>query len=209
VYAAVHAASSSPANANALLGIWQTTDGGTTWIQKKGADQSLCSQQCWYDMVIAVDPTNSAVLYFGGFSLSKSVDSGVTFTDIGTSIHVDHHAFAFDPLTPTTIYTGSDGGIFKSINSGGTWTSLNTNLELTQFYSGISISPTSETTILGGTQDNGTLQWGGTGGWPQVAGGDGGFTALDQLTGGTAFAETQWTVNSGFSGPRRRDAGSC
>ena len=208
VYAAVHAASNSPANANALLGIWQTPDGGTTWSQKHGGDQTLCAQQCWYNMVIAVDPTNAAVLYFGGLSLSKSVDSGVTFADIGTSIHVDHHALAFDPLTPTTVYAGSDGGIFKSINAGGTWTSLNTNLELTQFYSGISVSPTSETTILGGTQDNGTLQWGGTGSWPQVAGGDGGFTALDQLTGGTAFAETQWTANSGFSGPRRRDAGA-
>jgi hypothetical protein len=41
-----------------------------------------------------------------------------------------------------------------------------------------------------------------------VVGADGGFTALDQLTGTTAFAETQWTQNSGFSGPRRRDAGA-
>jgi photosystem II stability/assembly factor-like uncharacterized protein len=208
IYAAVQANSISPTNANALLGIWQTLDGGTTWTQKHGGDQSLCSQQCWYDMVIAVDPGNPAILYFGGFSLSKSIDNGITFSDIGTSIHVDHHAFAFDPLTPSTIYAGSDGGIFKSTNAGGTWTSLNTNLELTQFYSGISVSPTSETTILGGTQDNGTLQWGGAGSWPQVAGGDGGFTALDQLTGGTAFAETQWTANSGFSGPRRRDPGA-
>lgn len=206
IYAAVQASSNAPTNSNALLGIWQTTDGGATWAQKHPANQSLCSQQCWYDMVIAVDPTNPAILYFGGFSLSKSVDSGVSFVNIGTSIHVDHHAFAFDPVSPVTIYAGSDGGIFKSIDRGLNWTSLNTNLELTQFYGGISVSPTSATTILGGTQDNGTLQWNGSGSWPQVMGSDGGFTALDQLTGGTAFAETQWTANSGFSGPRRRDA---
>jgi photosystem II stability/assembly factor-like uncharacterized protein len=205
VYAAVHATSTS-ANGNALLGIWQTTDGGTTWAQKHGADQTLCSQQCWYDMVIAVDPADPATLYFGGFSLHKSVDSGVSFVNIGGAIHVDHHSFAFDPVSPATIYAGSDGGIFKSIDRGTNWTSLNTNLELTQFYSGISVSPTSATVILGGTQDNGTLQWAGAGGWPLVLGSDGGFTALDQLTGGTAFAETQWTANSGFSGPRRRDA---
>jgi hypothetical protein len=210
IYASAHATSTGGANANALLGIWATTDAGATWTQKHGANQTLCSQQCWYDMVIAVDPTNPSIVYFGGFSLHKSTNGAATstFVEIGQSIHVDHHAFAFHPTTPTTIFAGTDGGIFKSTDAGATWTSLNTNLELTQFYAGVSVSPTNATTILGGTQDNGTLQWGGQGGWPQVVGGDGGFTALDQLTGGTAFAETQWTANSSFSGPRRRDAGA-
>jgi photosystem II stability/assembly factor-like uncharacterized protein len=207
IYAAVHAANNGGANANSLLGIWATENGGSTWTQKRGTDADLCGQQCWYDMVIAVDPTNPLLVYFGGISLHKSTDGGATFANIGNSIHVDHHAFAFHPTTPTTIFAGSDGGIFKSTNAGATWTSLNTNLELTQFYAGVSVSPTSATTILGGTQDNGTLQWSGSGGWPMVVGADGGFTALDQLTGATAFAETQWTPNSGFSGPRRRDAG--
>jgi photosystem II stability/assembly factor-like uncharacterized protein len=208
IYAAVHSANNGGPGSNGLLGIWMTADAGVTWTQKHGIDQNLCANQCWYNIIIAVDPVNPSLVYFGGLSLHKSIDAGATFTNIGQSIHVDHHAFAFHPTTPTTIFAGSDGGIFKSTTAGASWESLNTNLELTQFYAGISVSPTSETTILGGTQDNGTLQWGGSGGWPMVVGGDGGYTALDQLTGSTAFAETQWTPNSGFSGPRRRDAGS-
>lgn len=207
LYAAVQTATTAGANANSLLGIWLTNDDGATWSQKFGQNQVLCGQQCWYNMVIAVDPASPRTVYFGGISLHKSTDSAATFTDIGNSIHVDHHAFAFHPTTPGTIFAGSDGGIFKSVNAGSTWTSLNTNLELTQFYAGVSVSPTSATTILGGTQDNGTVQWSGASSWPQVLSGDGGFTALDQVTGATAFAETQWTANSGFAGPRRRDPG--
>lgn len=208
LYAAVHGAHNNGPNAEALLGIWRTTDGGATWTQRLGASQTLCARQCWYDMVIAVDPSAPNTVYFGGISLHKSTDGAASFTEIGQFIHVDHHAFAFHPTNPAIVYSGNDGGIFKSTNAGSTWTSLNTNLELTQFYAGVSVSPTVATTILGGTQDNGTLQWGGVDGWPQVFGGDGGFTAIDQLTGTTAWAETQWTPSSGFSGPRRRDAGA-
>ena len=209
VYAAIQTALNAPSG-GALLGIWRTTNGGAAWTQQHTANSSLCSEQCWYDMVIAVDPTNPNTVYLGGFSLHKSTTGATTssFQDIGQSIHVDHHAFAFHPTDPNTIFSGNDGGIFKSTNAGASWTSLNTNLELTQFYAGVSVSPTSATTILGGTQDNGTLEWGGSGSWPQIVGGDGGFTALDQLTGATAFAETQWQINQSFSGPRRRDAGA-
>jgi photosystem II stability/assembly factor-like uncharacterized protein len=209
VYAAVEDAHNGGSADGALLGIWVTTDGGGSWTPRTATSPSpMCGsgQQCWYDMVIAVDPTSAATVYFGGVSLHKSTDGAVSFTDIGQSIHVDHHGFAFHPTTPSTIFSGNDGGIFKSTDGGTSWTSLNTNLELTQFYSGVSVSPTTATTILGGTQDNGTLQWSGTDAWPGVLGGDGGFTALDQLTGSVAFAETQWTANSGFSGPRRRDS---
>lgn len=210
LYAAVEDAHNGGASDGSLLGIFVTDDGGSTWAQRNPSQQSaMCGggRQCWYDMVIAVDPTTPGTVFFGGFSLYKSTDGASSFIDIGTSIHVDHHGFAFHPTDRSIVFAGSDGGIFKSVNAGSTWTSLNTNLELTQFYAGISTSPTSATTILGGTQDNGTLQWAGTGTWSEVFGADGGFTALDQLTGATAFAETQWTAGSSFGGPRRRDPG--
>jgi photosystem II stability/assembly factor-like uncharacterized protein len=208
VYAAVHDAANGGATDHTLQGIYATDNAGATWTQKLGSPtSSMCGQQCWYDMSIAVDPTNPQTVYFGGISFFKSTNGGVTFNDIGFSIHVDHHAIAFHPTSASTLFVGSDGGIYKSTDAGVSWASLNANLALTQFYAGVSASPTSATTILGGTQDNGTLQWGGVDSWTPVVGGDGGFTAIDQLTGATAFAETQWTTNSGFSGPRRRDPG--
>ena len=39
------------------------------------------------------------------------------------------HALAIDPVTPTTLYAGTDGGgVFKSTNGGGNWSAVNTGL---------------------------------------------------------------------------------
>ena len=218
VYAAIQdALNDNIGTDGALQGLYVTSDGGTTWAKQTAtlsSGGSLCgsNNQCWYDMVIAVDPTTPNTVYFGGFSLYRSTDAGATFTDIGQSIHVDHHAIAFDPTSPTTLYAGSDGGIFKTTNATSTptaptWTSLNTNLVLTQFYPGVSTSPSDALLILGGSQDNGTLQAQSAtaSNWPSVLGGDGGFTAIDQLTGLTTFAEFQWTQGTG-QGPFRRSS---
>ena len=61
-----------------------------------------CASQCWYDMYVEVDPTNAARVYFGGLSFYRSEDSAQTFTNVGTAIHVDHHAMVFDPFDPNS-----------------------------------------------------------------------------------------------------------
>jgi hypothetical protein len=176
VYATVENSSSG-----SLLGVWRSSDGGTTWAPLTAAG-ATCSGQCWYDMYLGVDPANVNTLWFGGLYLFKSLTAGATFADVtasGANVHVDHHAIAFDPQTPTTVYSANDGGLWRSTNSGTTWTSLNTNLSITQFYPGISVNPTVTTEIIGGTQDNGTEAWTGIAAWNQIAGGDGSFTAID------------------------------
>lgn len=187
-----------------LFGVYKTTDFGATWakIAATGVD---CKLQCWYDMQLAVDPTSASIVYFSGFSLYRSIDAGLTFSNIGLTIHVDHHIVAFDPNLNTTIYAGSDGGIFKSVDNGTNWTGLNTTLSITQFYPGISVSPTSATTFLAGAQDNGTTEGGTALGWSSQIGGDGAQTAYDFKTGAT-FAGL--TSGSSKLSPRRRNAGS-
>ncbi len=97
--------------------------------------------------------------------------------------------------------------MFQSPDRGASWNTLNTDLELTQFYGGVSLHPTEPTVALGGTQDNGTIEYAGTPDWNFVLGGDGGFTAIDFNDPSTRYAETQWGPGSGFSGPRRSDNG--
>jgi hypothetical protein len=205
----LYAAIQDPVTFGALLGIWTTQDAGVTWTKTAAASASCGSNnQCWYDMFVAVDPSTPTTVYFGGVDLYKSVDGAATFVDITSPIHVDQHFFLFDPVTAGTVYAGNDGGVWKSTDAGATWTSLNTNLSITQFYHGVTVSPTSTTTILGGSQDNGTMQWGGAASWPVVLGGDGGATAIDQITGITTFANFQWIQNNASTGPYRRDAAS-
>jgi photosystem II stability/assembly factor-like uncharacterized protein len=209
VYASVQNSSSSPPSLfGQLLGIWKTTNGGTGWTQVS-ATNATCDAgaggQCWYDMYVYVDPTNANTVYFSAEDLFKSADGGSTFTDIGGytgGIHPDQHGFAFQPGNPSTIVVGNDGGVFKSTNGGTTWSSLNQNLTLTQFYT-IAVTPDGSK-VLGGTQDNGTNLYSGSTTWVNILGGDGGFTAIDFNTPTTAygefpFADPQITTNLGAS----------
>ncbi len=189
-----------------LLGLFKTEDAGATWTHV-GAAGFDCGGQCFYDLVISVDPSDPQIVYLGGVRLFLSTDGGVSFSNIGDLIHGDQHAFAFDPANPSTIFAGNDGGIFRSSDRGQSWVSLNTNLAITQFYPGISVSPNTAPDILGGTQDNGTVEYTGDPVWSRVLFSDGGFTAINFQTPTTAWAETYWQVNTGFSGPRRRDSG--
>jgi photosystem II stability/assembly factor-like uncharacterized protein len=189
-----------------LLGIWKTANGGGSWT-KLAATGASCGKQCWYNMTIAVSPSDSSMVFFGGVSFYRSTDGGVTFQDIRDGIHVDQHHLAFDPQDPSIVYVGNDGGIYKSTSSGTEWTTLNTNLALTQFYAGVSLHPWDPVVSLGGTQDNGTLESYGSLEYNHLIGGDGGFTAIDFLNPIVRYGETQWKAESSFSGPRRSDGG--
>lgn len=205
LYAAIQRSFSASSGAGELFGIYRTTDAGANWI-KATATNADCSTQCWYDLVIRVDPLDAATVWFGGVYMYRSTDAATTFQNALSGMHVDQHALAFDPQDPTTLYAGNDGGIYRTRNAGVSWESLNSNLALTQFYPGISPHPWDPAVALGGTQDNGTLEYAGVPTWDAVLGGDGGFTAIDASDPTISYAETQWTQNSGFSGPRRRVA---
>ena len=198
LYAAVHSTST-----NGLLGVFKSTDAGGAWSQVTATGVS-CNQQCWYDLVLVVDPTNPDLVYFGGVPLYRSIDGGATWAVISNGIHVDQHALVVDPQNPSILWAGNDGGMYRSADYGSTWADLNSGLSITQFYPGVSAFPGSGYQLLGGTQDNGTVEYDGSPAWPQVFCCDGGFTAVNFQTPTTAFAECQW--NS--CGPYRRDAGS-
>jgi hypothetical protein len=208
LYAAIEDRTANASTSQQLLGIWRSSDAGATWTKATGTGAS-CASQCWYDLVIAVDPTNAARVYMSGFSFYRSEDSANTFSNVGTSVHVDHHAITFDPVDPNTIYVGTDGGVYRTSSRGGIWASLNSNLAITQFYNGISLHPSDSLTVIGGTQDNGTLLFSGAPSWSTIIGGDGGFTAINQKSPNFMFGELEWLggASGGGNGPRRSDTG--
>ena len=207
LYATVEDRTPGSNTSTQLLGIWRSLDAGATWV-KTTATGASCSSQCWYDMYVGVDPTNPGRVYFGGLSFYRSEDSATTFTNVGATIHVDHHTMVFDPSDPNTIYVGSDGGVYRSANRGTSWTPVNTNLAITQFYNGVSLHPTDTNAVLGGTQDNGTVQFIGNPSWSSVIGSDGGYTAINPQDPTIVYGETQWSAGSTVSGPRRREPGT-
>jgi photosystem II stability/assembly factor-like uncharacterized protein len=145
-------------------------------------------QQSDYNLSIAVDPRDANTLYVGGVEAFKSTNGGATFTHIARNIHVDWHALAVDPGNSRRILGGNDGGAFLSHDGGASFQSLNRGLATTLHYPGLALHPVDPTGVLTGMQDNGTvfgrngmLQWSG------IAGGDGGFAAIDASGASTYF----------------------
>jgi len=136
-----------------------------------------------YNLIIAVDYNDPNIVYLGATPLLKAIRNPRSnkwrFIDIGRNIHVDNHAFVFHPTDSNKIFTGNDGGIYKSNDGGATWDdTLNEGLCITQFET-IDQHPDSDAVVLAGTQDNGTLQFRNNSAFYLCAENDGGFCAID------------------------------
>ena len=183
----IYAATGNPASGSTTVAngrVLRSIDSGVTWTTQ--ITNGFCGGQCFYDIAIAVHPTNSNTVYLGGspaLVFGRSLDGGLTFTNNATTasgLHGDTHAIAVAPSLPSTIYFGSDGGIDKSTDSGTTWTPLNNStFKATQFMS-IAVHPIDPNFTIGGTQDNGTNFFEPAGTWRRADFGDGGYAVVDQ-----------------------------
>jgi photosystem II stability/assembly factor-like uncharacterized protein len=173
----------SDSGGNLINQFYNTTDDGNTWKSIPMPNGNIGGQG-FYNLNIAVDPNTPDIVYLGAISLWKASHDATTgtwnFTDIGGNIHVDNHAFAFDPKNSSVIYAGNDGGIYKSTDGGTTWIdSINKGLCITQFEF-LDKHPTSDAFVMAGTQDNGTEQFRNSPVFYHAAYGDGGYAAIDQ-----------------------------
>ncbi|MDQ2747291.1 MAG: hypothetical protein M3T96_08535, partial [Acidobacteriota bacterium] len=172
------------ANGTANGTLYKSIDGGATFVT--AVANGFCSSQCFYDIAVAADPNDPNKVYLGGsptLPFGRSTNGGTSFVNSSAGLHVDTQAFAIAPSDTNTIYFGSDGGIWKSVNSGVNWTSLNnTTFSATQFTS-LALHPSDRNYLIGGTQDNGTEFLAPDGlTWVRSDGGDGGFTVIDQTS---------------------------
>jgi photosystem II stability/assembly factor-like uncharacterized protein len=189
------------------LGLWRSTDGGTSWARRDASGfTGAFGGFVWYFGDMAVHPADPERVFCLGVPLVRSTDGGVTFANVTGSAHVDQHAMWIDPTNPLRVLLGNDGGFYSSTDGGTVWTK-STDLPITQFYAG-TVDPTNPARLLGGTQDNNTLiTQGSPSGWYAILGGDG-FQCLFDPTGpDTIFAE--WQNASGGSGPQRSTNGGA
>lgn len=160
--------------------VFKSTDGGATF--PTNVDNNFCNGQCFYDIAIAADPNDATKVYLGGsptLAFGRSTDGGSTFPASATGLHVDTQAIAVAPSNPAVVYFGSDGGIWRSADSGVSWVSMNnTSMFATQFQS-LALHPTDRNFMIGGTQDNGTEWMKPNGTWVRATGGDGGQSLID------------------------------
>lgn len=165
---------------NTLYGIYRSTDGGTNWAalpKPRDADTGISPTdftrgQAWYDLPINVSPTDPATVFIGGidiFKTSNALDAtpaNVTWQQTThwyggfgfQNVHADQHAIEFAPGSGSQVYFGNDGGVAATANATATIptiTPINTNFNVTQFYS-VAMHPTDVNYFIAGAQDNGT-----------------------------------------------------
>jgi hypothetical protein len=193
--------------------VWRSNDSGASW-QLASTPQHL-NMQGDYDNAIWVDPTDANHVVVAGLDIYQSRDGGATFAIVSdwrqapSSAHADHHALVSPPgfggANPV-LYNGNDGGIYRTSNiyavTTAGWDNLNSGLAVTQFYSGAGRTAAGGR-IIGGTQDNGSLQLG-NGVWRPWRGGDGGMVAIDPAGDQVFYGEYVYlaihrTLNGGLS----------
>jgi photosystem II stability/assembly factor-like uncharacterized protein len=171
--------------------IYRSTDGGINWEDRGvvNPDVDFTRGQVWYDLDIVVDPTDEDHVFVGGIDLYETRDGAAAWERISDwrgfgfqYVHADQHRIIFDPELPNRVYVGNDGGVFYSDDNGITFTERNTGYNVTQFYAGAFHPDAYSDYILGGTQDNNSLQMDEVGvtGARAVLGGDGMICHIDQ-----------------------------
>lgn len=155
--------------------IWRTDDGGTSW-RKLGHTDAYLGGQGWYDNTISIRPGGTDFIIAAGVYYVFTTNGGTGWLtrnpyQMGGLPHVDFHDIEWQA---GTLWVACDGGIWKSGNSGSTWTDCNSGLITRQYY-GMDIDPVHRERVFAGAQDNGTNRRRDTGdnAWDEVLGGDG------------------------------------
>lgn len=152
----------------------------------------FANTQGWYDLLLALDPTDDDKFYVGGINLFRSDDSASNWVQVSEAytstslndVHPDQHSIAFGNNDSSKMLFGNDGGVYYSANSGGLIQARNLNYNVLQFYKGaIGPNPSNEK-LLAGAQDNNTLllnnATSGINSATVVHGGDGAFCFIDR-----------------------------
>ncbi|MFT5103719.1 MAG: photosystem II stability/assembly factor-like uncharacterized protein, partial [Candidatus Latescibacterota bacterium] len=190
------------ADGGSFGGFFRSDDSGDTFIELDhtgrnyfGYDPAGISSggQAPRDMDIDVNPTNADEVHIAGVHTWRSANAGVDFEltshwvpGQASSLNVGYCHADVDMIEffGTTLYVGTDGGIFKAEDTGTVdadyYTDITSGIGIRQFYK-IGVSQTAEVVVTGGSQDNGSSFFTEAGGWIDWIGADGmeGFVDKD------------------------------
>jgi photosystem II stability/assembly factor-like uncharacterized protein len=201
-------ASVAASSGGSLLGLYRSTDDGSTWTLQASSPNYLGGQG-WYDNAVIVHTTDPNIVVVGGLDLYVSTNGGsglVQKSSWSTSnsqnmTHADIHRLAYNG---TILYCMSDGGVYKSTNNGNNWVDLNYDLSTLQYQSA-DYDQTNIAMLQGGTQDNNKMTSTNAGvDWNQRTTGDGGYTIVDPVTPNYVYGQyvngsIQRSANTGVS----------
>jgi len=178
------------ASNNSLHAIYKSTNSGNTFTNVYNStnlmgwtsDGSGSGGQGYYDLSLAVSPTNSSKVIMGGVISHRSTNAGTSWScsncwtgysgyNFGNHpvVHADKHNLVY--RSNGDLFECNDGGIYISTDDGATWTDKSNGLVISQMYK-LGVSKTVADETITGLQDNGTKLLS-AGNWSDVKGGDG------------------------------------
>ena len=108
--------------------------------------------QTWRNISLYISPTDENFMITGGCFIWKSTNGGSSISKSSGTIHADNHFIVKSPHN-SDIYSGCDGGLYRSTDAGATWTDISATLQITQYYR-FDMSATNSGYLLAGAQDN-------------------------------------------------------
>ena len=117
-------------------GLWKTTNSGASWTTSTDNLPVTAVSD------LAIDPSNPNIMYLatgggddllsaypvGSDGVYKSIDGGATWSAAGLTFPVSGstviHKLVLDPTNPTILFAATNNGIYRSTNSGASFTSV-------------------------------------------------------------------------------------
>ncbi|VXB95588.1 Fibronectin type III domain-containing protein [Flavobacterium sp. 9AF] len=168
---------------SSFQGLYKSTDSGTVFTKTAATiDVFDGSRQAWYDLALAVSPSDANLIFTGCLNIWKSNDGGTSFSKVNNWYEYDkpsytHADIHFLRYYGNKLFCGSDGGVYVSQDNGISFTDKSKGLQIGQIYE-IAVSKQSSNFISGGFQDLGGFAYS-NGTWKNYHGGDGTSTAID------------------------------
>ena len=181
-------ASGSGPSAN--LGIFKSTDGGSSWKRMSTQTLNIGSTQSNYCVMLGVHPKNPDFVVLGAQFAAYSRNGGVNFTSFNSG-HADNHVYShFGKGDGNDFFVGNDGGIYKGnfqTLAGGS-KDMSKGYTTAQYYAG-NYGPTG-INCISGSQDNGTWRYS-NGVATKFFGGDGAYSHISQQNPNILYCATQ------------------
>jgi hypothetical protein len=217
-----------PSGINSFKGLYRSTDSGLTFNTMSTTPNILgysttgndSNSQSWYDLAIAVNPSNAENTITGGVNLWRSTNGGSSNTCITNwsepsgsfeYVHADIHELVYNTID-NKLYCGSDGGISVSSDNGQNWTNIWDGLQIMQFYK-IAGVENNQNLLVGGAQDNGSNKYIGTPNIQHIYGADGMDCMIDYNNNDIIYYSYQngglrRSTNGGSTGTNIKPSGS-
>jgi len=174
--------------------LYRSSDGGQNWSRLDASQFQVWRP--FYFANLIVDPKDENKVFKVDGPLLLSVNGGRSFSSVGNAAHGDFHDVWIDPADPNMMFTGDDGGLWRSQDGGTRWEHL-MNLPVSQFYH-VSADNAEPYRVYGGLQDNSCFVAdssypGGVSNarWENMCGGDGFWMWEDPTDAAYIYVETQ------------------